>query len=632
MRRALSIICMLLVLFSSVLAPVGVGLADASSASAADSPTSKVSTDSGSKTIDITYGVQLRPDDPSRLEVRTTVSFPSGVSAFTFSNPPDGFELRQRDGFIRKKNDRIAWNGRSDPATMTYTVPRNRTGSFDELGSAGEGEWAFVNRDLVDFRFQYRYSGRQPTWFETIEPVGAGYGSVSLAVLGEHEVHGGEDEGFRVVVPDAASPGYDPDEIIDVLRTARDDLAVGSENRVVDVFVAPDPIRRGGLAPQLERHGRQNVWVYHHSSMSGPQNTWIHEYVHTRQEFRLGEEMQWFTEGSADYYAGLLALHQNRTAFDRFRGEMTSTKDPVVLADEETWNGAPYAQGRQTLAVLDTKIRRSSDNESTLLDVFDRMNEREETISYETFSDIVVDVSGDESLSEWLDRTVHSRDVPHPPADPSLYVQPDGVGDSDDDGLPDTRELELGTHPFRADTDGDGLLDTEELDRGTDPRLKDTDGDGVADGVELDVGTDPLREDTDGDGLSDGTERSLDADPLLEDTDDDGLSDADELERGTNPSTGDTDGDGLSDGTEIELGTDPLETDTDGDGRSDGEEVERGTDPLRSEDRTEPGDADGSRAGEEDIANEMPGVGFFGTAVTIGGAVSLFARRSTETE
>ncbi|WP_268235746.1 hypothetical protein, partial [Enterococcus wangshanyuanii] len=91
-----------------------------------------------------------------------------------------------------------------------------------------------------------------------------------------------------------------------------------------------------------------------------------------------------------------------------------------------------------------------------------------------------------------------------------------------------------------------------------DPLNPDTDGDGVPDGKELELGTDPLNPDTDGDGVPDGKELELDTDPLNPDTDGDGVPDGKELELGTDPLNPDTDGDGVPDGKEVELGTDPL--------------------------------------------------------------------------
>ncbi len=69
----------------------------------------------------------------------------------------------------------------------------------------------------------------------------------------------------------------------------------------------------------------------------------------------------------------------------------------------------------------------------------------------------------------------------------------------------------------QTDSDGDGLADDAELSvYGTDPEVGDTDDDGLPDGVEIELGTDPLEVDTDGDGFTDITEYLAGTDPLLE--------------------------------------------------------------------------------------------------------------------
>ncbi len=133
--------------------------------------------------------------------------------------------------------------------------------------------------------------------------------------------------------------------------------------------------------------------------------------------------------------------------------------------------------------------------------------------------------------------------------------------DSDNDGLTDEMEMELGTDPNNPDTDGDGLTDGEEVNEyGTDPLEADTDGDGLSDGEEVNsYNTDPLNEDTDGDGLTDGEEiNEYRTDPNAVDSDNDGLTDYEEvMEYQTDPNNADTDGDGIPDGQEVADGTDP---------------------------------------------------------------------------
>ncbi|MFQ6062494.1 MAG: BatD family protein, partial [Methanosarcinales archaeon] len=66
--------------------------------------------------------------------------------------------------------------------------------------------------------------------------------------------------------------------------------------------------------------------------------------------------------------------------------------------------------------------------------------------------------------------------------------------DSDNDGLSDKQELQLGTDPNSADSDNDGLPDKLEMDQGLNPRLADSDGDGINDKQDIY----PLDKDNDG--------------------------------------------------------------------------------------------------------------------------------------
>ncbi|WP_208588454.1 adhesive domain-containing protein, partial [Gracilibacillus suaedae] len=98
-------------------------------------------------------------------------------------------------------------------------------------------------------------------------------------------------------------------------------------------------------------------------------------------------------------------------------------------------------------------------------------------------------------------------------SEPATVVVPEDTPvDSDEDGLTDEEEADLGTDPENPDTDGDGINDGDEVDNGTDPLDPndpptdpvDSDEDGLTDEEEADLGTDPENPDTDGDGINDG--------------------------------------------------------------------------------------------------------------------------------
>lgn len=128
--------------------------------------------------------------------------------------------------------------------------------------------------------------------------------------------------------------------------------------------------------------------------------------------------------------------------------------------------------------------------------------------------------------------------------------------DSDEDGLPDYIEKEIGSDRYNPDTDGDGLPDGYEyFTLGTDPKKADSDDNGISD----------ADEDFDEDRLTNLEEYELGTDPFSKDTDYDGLSDYDEVKiYNTDPLKYDTDGDKVSDGDEIELGLDPNNPATNG--------------------------------------------------------------------
>ncbi len=122
----------------------------------------------------------------------------------------------------------------------------------------------------------------------------------------------------------------------------------------------------------------------------------------------------------------------------------------------------------------------------------------------------------------------------------------DDTKDSDNDGIPDLKEIELGLNPNNADTDGDGVADGKEVALGLKANQEDTDGDGISDAIELAQSS----QDTDGDGKINALDNDDDGDGVLtaderpdpngdgnvdDATDSNGNKIADYLEKSVNP-------------------------------------------------------------------------------------------------
>ncbi len=585
---------------------------------------------------------ELTPQEPGSVTVTVTYDPSSDVRQFVTA-PVEGAQVRSVDGLVRNEEDngwRYEWDGTTPEPTITYTVG-NSTRSNWGLDAVDVGDWALVKPDPPRAAFysrsdeQWVYSYEDPDDRITAETSASTdyHFAGRYLFLGDHEVRRVSRDGVTVtaVVPGAADLAVPAADTIDLVFHASR-LDVGARDESVTMFYAPTPLAQFGLSD-----GDAAFWV----GATRSDSIYIHEYVHTRQDYTPAPSMEWFDEASADYFEFRLYLETNESTYDGFYRTMNRSVEGVVLSNPETYgseNIGDYVEGRRLLAALDHKIRTATDKRRSLADVVRRMNDHEDELTYDEFVAIVEDVSG-ENLGPWLDRYVTTDASPEVPDDPYVYtaddadVDDDGLttvdekregtdpfaADTDRDGLADDREVELGANPAVPDTDADGIADGREVDLGTDPTLDDTDGDGMDDDAELSYGTDPTAADTDADGLDDGREIELGADPMAPDTDADGLDDGREDQVGTDPTAADTDGDGLDDAREVELGSDPTLTDTDDDGLDDNREVEVGTDPTAA-DTDDDGIDDGSEVADGTDPTDPESPGTTATPTTASGA------------
>ena len=348
--------------------------------------------------IVLTQEFRLTPDHPGRIDVQWHFRIPDRVSDVRTRLPPDATNVRTtrfaRDG------DLYEWSGEATTASITFTLPANettdRTGPEameGRLKFVDAGDWAVTRRPPVT-RPGYSYpQGRNPG--VTVRNTTAGEGVIgdALLYLGPHETiertaHG---QRFRLVVPERATLAADRGEVLDSVTAASDSLRVGDRDERVLMVAAPTDAPWGVLGLQT---GQRDFYVLADEPVDTPDNAWIHEYVHTRQDIESTETTRWFYEASAEYYAARLTLEQDRIEYEAFREYLDrGTRQrfaSVRLVDPATWrsNGGDYTTGALVAGELDRHVRLSTDGSATLQDVFRRMN-RGESVTNSEFLEYV---------------------------------------------------------------------------------------------------------------------------------------------------------------------------------------------------------------------------------------------------
>ncbi|MFB6309189.1 MAG: glycyl aminopeptidase [Haloarculaceae archaeon] len=346
--------------------------------------------------IEVTQEVRLTPDRPGSVRVVHAYTIPDRVVSMA-TYVPDNATVVGYSGFDRANETRFEWQEGAASPTITYRLPVNRT--LDASGGpesadgnyvyVDAGEWAlFVRPNAAT---EWEYVGSDRVGFDRqMTTVGPGATGEWLVYLGENEIVRREayDQTFELVVPARAELAEPESTILDAMTNASNALRVGDRDDRVFVIAAPTgdvswAVR--GLAT-----GDADVWVRDFERLDTAENVWLHEYVHTRQGYRLTRETRWFEEASASYYAALLALERGYVEFPAFKRRLAAGEDAVynetVLADPSTWQrNTQYDKGALVAGDLDRRIRLKTDRQSAFQDVFTGMNGQGEPITQEQF-------------------------------------------------------------------------------------------------------------------------------------------------------------------------------------------------------------------------------------------------------
>lgn len=414
--------------------PVGTAIAtaghDRSFTTTAGSPErgarARSSVEAASPTVDLTQELHLTPSRPGEITVTLRYSLPEPVASLR-TRVPAGATVTATDGFVHRNGTEYVWDRRTAVPSLTYRVSVNET--LDTTGPIAQGDgytfvdagpWAIVRTPSVAAGWGWTSGG--PVGFSrTTTVAGAGAVGERIAFLGEyHDVtRTAHDQTVRLVVPDRARLAEPPEAILDSMASASETLQVG--DRDDQVFVVAAPTRSVRWSIRGLQTGESDMWVRDSERLDTADNVWLHEYVHTRQDYAATTDVRWFTEASATYYAALLTLGQGRIGFDAFHRRLalgTRQRDTTaVLADPATWDGAtPYAKGALVAGEVDRQLRLATDRTRSLQGVLSRMNRHDGPVTAPAFREMVGQVGGT-TAATLVDRYTTSQ------ATPSMWEQ-----------------------------------------------------------------------------------------------------------------------------------------------------------------------------------------------------------------
>lgn len=357
----------------------------------------------------LTTALDRTPDRVGEITATVTADIPSQFTELTLELPADA-RVVATSGFTRTADGNVKWDSNSNPATVTYRIDADVRSGTDQPGAEGTYRFAdTANWSLVEIPSVGDISGRivgdDPEIVRETAIDGPGVAGDRIAFLGSYEqrtqtAHG---QTFNLVIPAAADLEAEPSEIFESVTTASDRLRVGGRDDEVLMIAAPtDDIEWAVRGIQT---GDSDFWVRADEPLDTPANNWVHEYVHTRQDYSAATDARWITEATATYYAALLTLEADRVEFDRFQRFLAQGEDDpqasAVMTDPATWqNYANYRKGALIAGDLDRRIRVATDGEASLDTVIRAINSHEGELTARDVEGYVERIAGEGVASD----------------------------------------------------------------------------------------------------------------------------------------------------------------------------------------------------------------------------------------
>jgi len=334
--------------------------------------------------IAVTTTLDRTPTQVGEITVQVAVSIPDRVTQLT-AEVPDRARVTDTDGFSHAGDDDYSWDGADGSPTVTYRVDPNRL-SDREGPLSVDGQYLFADTDewalvrIPQTGITGRYTGSSSLELDRETAIdGPGVAGDRMAFLGPVDVRTRRAHGqtLRLVIPTAADLEAEPGAILDSVANAAGRLQVGDRDKEVLMIAAPTgSVRWTVRGLQV---GDSDFWVRDTEGVATASNVWVHEYVHTRQDYTAAQSAEWLTEGSATYYAALLPLETGRIDFEAFRRQLATgaaaNQRRAVLTDPDRWDDfANYRKGGLVAGDLDRRIRVATNREATFDTVFRELN------------------------------------------------------------------------------------------------------------------------------------------------------------------------------------------------------------------------------------------------------------------
>jgi hypothetical protein len=357
--------------------------------------------------VDHTLG---QNDAAGEVDVRTDVAIPSGAASFEITLP-EGTEVYESRGFTQTGSRTYEWTKTTNEPYLRYSMQGNVTvdrGDGPKYLYAVSDDWAVVRTPSTSLG----WTGVQADVDVSVHAAGEGVAGRHIVYLGPYEstTRQATDQRFRLIEAGAADLRADRDAVLDTLEYTSDRLQIGTKDEEVRVFVVPsDGIDWGATGVQ---RGDADLWVRDVERLDRPKNTWVHEYVHTLQDYERTKETRWTTEGMADYYAALISYEQGHVDYETFRDRMTEGRGgDVRLVDPSTWEDTQgnYDKGALVFGHLDRRLR--TEHDSSIDAVIAQLNADGEELTHGAFLD-AVESAGDADLRADAERYTETTDAP----------------------------------------------------------------------------------------------------------------------------------------------------------------------------------------------------------------------------